>query len=859
MRDGALDEDVLVDYVSRALDMRERGEEPRLAELCRDHPELIDRVAAMLARAPKLAGFAARASGFDGLQGRVLAGRYRLDERLGAGAMGIVYRAFDTELARAVAVKVLRPELFGGPDAEKRFLREAEVLAALHHPNVVAVYDRGCTPDGVSFLVMELLTGQPLVVLLDEYERRKEGGPAALDEVAFVGELLGDSCDLDATWLRQAVRWTAELARGLAEAHRLGILHRDVKPSNVFIDHDGHARLLDFGVAASSRHATLTVGGESALGTPGYIAPEVITDQAPAAPAADIYGLAATLYHMLTRRPPYLGTVTHIIASVQRRDPIPVGKLRPGLPRDLHAIVDRAMARRVSERYASMAEFERDLRAFLNHQPVTARPLSLFDRAWRRGRRSPSARVAAAGVALLVLAGTVYEWRAIADRARVARYLDASVRLPPGLGLENPAFRAFTDDAERKAISALLDAAVADAAEPLPARVLRAAFLLDQGEPAAAADDLEALAEVEGTDLARALAERYRAAAMRGGRGHQALDLAGLPEPSTLHDRYLVAFHELRGGASATSNERDIQWFEAADPAWLPGQEMLASALHFKAKRFQTADPKLALSISNRALEVATRIEALRGRRSATTAQQIGSALLAQQRYAKAWQVLAEGCELCPWSNGLLRNLATAQRRAGDLEGAIATCERGIRLRPAFLPHYQALAQAWTDLGDYDRARAEIAAAPVADDAAGARLHHGLMGLTEYGIALDQLATEPKASMASAHAAMEHFVAAGETTRPEYAICKARASGNPEALFDLLLEQWAADPTSWLATGNLAHALPPTLDADAVVWLLEGLRRLAESQAPPRPITQPTSPRPSQAPSTLNNDSETAK
>lgn len=844
MQDGALEDDALVDYVSRALALRDRGEEPRLDELCSARPELIDRVSAMLARAAKLAGYATTAHAYDGLQGRVLEGRYRLDARLGAGAMGIVYRASDTKLGRVVAVKVLRPELFGGLDAEKRFLRESEVLAAMRHPNVVAVYDRGSTADGVSFLVMELLDGQSLVALLDEHQRRVDANAAALDDIASVAEQLGAHCELESTWLRQAVRWAAQLASGLGEAHRLGILHRDVKPSNVFIGHDGRARLLDFGVAASTSHATLTAAGDAALGTPGYMAPEVITDQAAAGPAADVYGLAATLYHLLTRRPPYLGSTTNIIASVQRRDPIPVGKLHPNLPRDLHAIVDRAMARRVSERYPSMAEFESDLVAFSNHQPVRARPLTVVDRTWRRLRRSASARVAVVLVGLLAAGGAIYEWRRIADLRRETRYLDNVAQLPPGLTLERPEFRAIVDDAERAALRRLLDAAVDNAREALPTRLLRAGFLLDQGLAGAAADDMAAIADAEPSALTKALAQSYRGAATRGGVGHGALELEGLPEPASLRDRYLVAYHTLRGRPSRTSIERDIAWFEDADPAWLPAQEMLASELLALGKQMHETDPEAALKLFSRALETAVGVETRRGRRTATTAQQLGAAFLGQRRYAESVQALVDGCALSPWSNGLLRNLADAQRRAGDPEAAIATCESGIELRPGFLEHYQTLARVWIELGDYARARAAIASVPVSDDAAGAKTRHRIAGLTEYGIALAQLASESSDARDSARdgalAAMDHLAAAAAKSSREFRLCEAIATGDSEVIIQFLVDQWADDPTVWSTTANLAHSLPATLDADDVARLAQGLLKLAQSQSPPRPVSKPT-------------------
>lgn len=836
-------EDLLVGYVSKALEMRERGELISLDELCREHPELIASVADAIADAPQLARLAASAQEHDPLLGREFDNRYRLDARLGAGAMGIVYRATDLRLGRAVAVKVLRPELFGGRDAEQRFVREAEVLAKLRHGNVVAVYDTGRTGDGVAFLVMELLSGQPLVALLGEHERRAEaGGTGSLDDMSFVAAALREAPQFEQTWLRQTVKWTAELARGLAEAHRLGVLHRDVKPSNVFVGSDGQARVIDFGVAASESHATITAADGGALGTPAYMAPEVIVGQAAASPASDVYGLGATLYHLLTRRPPYLGTVTNVIASIQRRDPIPVGRLRPGLPRDLHAIVDRAMARNPKQRYASMGDFAADLRAFLGHQPVAARPVTSVARMWRKASRDPLARALGLVVGL-ALVGLVVAMFVSAWRLRRSNEYDATMAaIPPGLGIELPDLRQIRDETERRAILGLLDRAVALAAEPVPARMLRAAFLLDHGDARGAAAEVAVIADTYRTEFSRVLAGRYRQLVDNAGAGTPVLDVSDLPEPQTGPDRYLMAYQLLRSGRGEAVDDRIVQLFENADPEWLAGQEMLANAILAKASRAAIQGDAFATRDHvTRVLQIVTNVEVRRGRRTALTANQLGTNLLLQQRVSEALSILSEGCSLCPWSNGLLRNLAKAQSQAGDHESAVATCQRAIALRPAFIDNYRLLGSLLAANRDYVGSRAAAAAVPIAPGPVGDAIRQELSGLNENAIALQQLASGDFSGAAeSARASVAALTAAGKTSSLEFEVSRDLAAGDMPALFETLLRRWSRQPTSWLMTANLTQVLRKLqTDSNGVGvrhldLLTQGLRLLAQSQSPSR-------------------------
>ncbi|WP_445282051.1 protein kinase domain-containing protein [Streptomyces sp. DSM 118148] len=235
----------------------------------------------------------------------LLAGRYQLQERLGRGAMGEVWRAADQLLGRLVAVKLLHKEM--AADAE-RFRLEARTAGRLNHPNVVGMYDFGSEHDQF-YLVMELVDGWTLA-----QERSLRGVLDPQDAAAVV----------------------AQAAAGLAAAHQRGVIHRDIKPANVMLSADRTAKIADFGIArfADEAASTLTATGRI-LGTADYLAPERALGR-PAQPASDVYSLGCVLYELLTGRPPFRGATS--LAVVQQHVdaiPAPPSRLRPGIPQQL--------------------------------------------------------------------------------------------------------------------------------------------------------------------------------------------------------------------------------------------------------------------------------------------------------------------------------------------------------------------------------------------------------------------------------------------------------------------------------------------------------------------------------------------
>ncbi|WP_329361008.1 serine/threonine-protein kinase [Streptomyces sp. NBC_01483] len=235
----------------------------------------------------------------------LLADRYQLDELLGRGAMGEVWRATDQVLGRPVAVKLLRAD--EATDIE-RFRLEAQTAARLNHSNLVGVYDFGSHHGGL-YLVMELVDGRSLA------QERSMRGTLAPHEAAAIA---------------------AQVAAGLSAAHRQGVIHRDIKPANVMISTDRTVKITDFGIArfADDTASTLTATGKI-IGTADYLAPERALGH-PAQPASDVYSLGCVLYELLTGRPPFQGTTS--IAVVQQHvnaAPLPPAQLRPEIPQPL--------------------------------------------------------------------------------------------------------------------------------------------------------------------------------------------------------------------------------------------------------------------------------------------------------------------------------------------------------------------------------------------------------------------------------------------------------------------------------------------------------------------------------------------
>jgi eukaryotic-like serine/threonine-protein kinase len=258
-------------------------------------------------------------------RGRMLAGRYRLDELVGSGGAGQVWRAVDLVLERPVAVKLLWPDAAGDPVARARFRAEARHASCLSHPRVAQVHDYGeCGPDDTPFLVLELVDGSSLAGVL-------AAGP--LDPA--------DTIDV-----------IAQVAAGLQAAHSAGLVHRDIKPANLLVGRDGQVKITDFGLASVTGSASLTTSGGLVVGTAAYLAPERAAGE-PATAASDLYSLGVVGYHCLTGRPPFCGPPAEV-AVAHLHYPFP--PLPGTVPAGLRELVAALMAKEPADRPGSAGE-----------------------------------------------------------------------------------------------------------------------------------------------------------------------------------------------------------------------------------------------------------------------------------------------------------------------------------------------------------------------------------------------------------------------------------------------------------------------------------------------------------------------
>jgi len=275
--------------------------------------------------------------------GSTLGGRYRLLELLGQGGMATIYRANDAQLGRDVAVKLLRPQYGRDPDFLARFRDEARSVAQLSHPNIVAVFDYGEDTSG-PYIVMELVEGEDLASIV------RDTGPLPP---------------------RQAARIAAEIARALHAAHGRGIVHRDVKPSNVLVSRDGRVKVADFGIARALAESQLTLPGTT-LGSVHYFSPEQARGE-PATAASDVYALGIVLFECLTGQRPFSGDGAAAVAMARLQGPPPrPSDVRSSVPPALDAIVARAMAPDPAARFASAASMASALESYLADRPDAA-------------------------------------------------------------------------------------------------------------------------------------------------------------------------------------------------------------------------------------------------------------------------------------------------------------------------------------------------------------------------------------------------------------------------------------------------------------------------------------------------------
>ncbi len=372
-----------------ALDLPSEGRSALLDQAC--DPDLRAEVEVLLAADAQASGFLGVPAGEsspellaeDGeeeaeetatdLAGRLF-GPYRLLREIGSGGMGAVYEAEDTRLGRRVAVKLLPPEYSSDRRAKERFLREARTASAVDHPNLCTVHDVG-ESEGRLYIVLALYEGETL-------RERIRRGPLPLAEAREVA---------------------IQVARGLARAHEVGIVHRDIKAANVMLTRRGEAKILDFGIARLAGEDTSFTRTGTSWGTPAYMSPEQVRGE-PVDHRTDLWSLGVLLYEMIAGRRPFRGESPEALATaILTQEPESLGQIRPDVSPGLVRVVERALAKDLAERYATAEDLQADLEK--------ASAAALAFRRWKRGALRKALLTGAAAAALLLAFALWRIWR----------------------------------------------------------------------------------------------------------------------------------------------------------------------------------------------------------------------------------------------------------------------------------------------------------------------------------------------------------------------------------------------------------------------------------------------------------------
>ncbi len=432
------------DYLER----KRRGESIQLESLLKDYPdlagELADYVHLLELMDDTKTNTPSRVS--PPMKERI--GDFSLLRLIGQGGMGLVFEAMQESLGRKVALKLMK-QSSRDPSTLARFTREARAAARLHHTNIVAVYGVG-VDQGEHYLALQYVPGISLDRLLQRLRQTGEGSTLKLKKrestlagqetpsngtlkpvVTPNGQQTDDQIICQWTTLRvddpqkyakDMALLFADIADALGHAHAHGILHRDVKPSNLLLDDQGVIWITDFGLARINQEENLTQSGQL-VGTLRYLAPERLRRQE--SELSDQYSLAATLYELLTLHPVYdAQTSEEILHKISRENPVPPNRHVPGLPLDLQTIIMKGLAREPEQRYATASLMAQDLRCFAEGLPIKARRLSPVRAAYRWAQRNPVVAGLCAAVFLTLLSGlivsSVFYWQAEQGRLDAA-------------------------------------------------------------------------------------------------------------------------------------------------------------------------------------------------------------------------------------------------------------------------------------------------------------------------------------------------------------------------------------------------------------------------------------------------------
>ncbi len=632
-------------------------------------------------------------------------GPYRLLRELGRGGMGIVYEArHRLDAATPIALKVLAGFHAVQPGRAERFRREAAIEAKLGHPNLVSVRDAGQVGDTL-YLAMEFVAGAPLDAVLQELAGRD---PATLTG-ADLARAVANCCyraDGDAgptvgtafaatSYIAAIVQVAAQLAGALQHLHGAGVIHRDVKPSNILLCPDGRLVLTDLGLARETANDSLTMTGDFA-GTPNYVSPEqAMAKRVAVDHRSDLFSFGSTLYELLTLAKAFPGaSLPEVLGRIIGKEPVPAARVHRGLPVDLVAVLGKLLEKDPDRRYADAAALLGDLRAFLSFRPVEAQRVSTVARAVRWVRREPlrAALIGMLAVSLPTIAvGGGYLW-ARGDEIRAGR---EQLRAREVDALVDDAFAAVSQEDRHQAFALYERALAID-----PGCVEAALGMVVAALPADGAEAALHLVEGRFRDLLPASLQAILRHALqeRIGRGDARAEAIALPVPQRPLELFLFANLGIRGGdqgpaSSLEAIERAVlgcdhprlwlhlQWAIEADAAADAASarrcagNLLANwpddslACYFAALALRRADPERAADV-------------------------VRTALAAHPEAGRLH-----------WADGIVREVR------GDREGAIAAMARAVERLPTSPAVHYMLGRMCYDTGDLVRARAEFALA----------------------------------------------------------------------------------------------------------------------------------------------------
>jgi len=459
----------LAPIIAECSDRLNKGKKLDIDKILTEHPDIADELR------PVLESLCEVQSALGSENTGNIFGDYQVVREIGRGGMGRVFEAWDINLDRRVALKVLPDSLLNKEKSLKRFVQEAKIAGKLHHQNIVPIYELGFR-DEKPYFSMEFVEGETLDKILDrlrpDLQNSDESKDIIWQRISSISDLfclekcsttaltdVNDKAPEEPTTeapstqtdfhvheinhkycLRLADAF-ASAAEGIHHAHRQKIIHRDLKPSNLILDKSGQLRVLDFGLARIEGMETLTISGQL-LGTPLYMSPEQAQrTKIPLDHRTDIYSLGVTLYEMLTWRPPFRGkSHQDTMSQIITRDPPPLRRLNRDIPKDLETITLKCLQKDPKHRYATCEALAQDLRRFVSGNPIEARPLRAWERFSRMAcrRKGLVAGISSVILILVISAMFISQHLQITYEANVKRYRDLILRAVPEFYRERP-------------------------------------------------------------------------------------------------------------------------------------------------------------------------------------------------------------------------------------------------------------------------------------------------------------------------------------------------------------------------------------------------------------------------------------